>query len=326
MNTDQHGKPSAGRVDPSGDRGPRALRAVDVCCGAGGWATAARGLPIEWVAVADIAPDCLETWQVNHAENNPDCRTVLCDLSTALGIRAVIDAAGGSADLVVGGIPCEQVSVLRPRRAPTAMVDSWHELLDGCLQIVKRLAPTWWVLEDVIQIERHLPLPLFHGNTIPFRRIQASRYSAQNRLRTFLGEYPEPLPPEVGPRVLGDVLRPGPHLMISGADRYEGAWALEGGLRLGNEKIRLLRENKPSPTITTSVGIRGGRSKREFTVVDDRGRRRMLSWQEAASLQGFPNDYLFVGGYTRAQQMIGRAIPIAVGRAILGAICEEARK
>lgn len=304
----------------------RCLRAVDLCCGAGGWAAAARGLPITWVAVADIAPDCIETWRVNHSEYEPGCRAITCDLSTEDGAKQVIDAAAGGVDLVVGGIPCEQVSVARPGPADSAAIDDWHRLIDRCLHIVDVLQPTYWAIEDVIQIEKHLPPPLFHGYEIPLRRINAAAYSAQQRVRTFLGSFPEPAAPEVGPRTLADVLRPGPHLIISGAERYEGAWALNGQLSLGSTKIRLLPPDKPCPTITTSIGLRGGRHKRQFTVVDDRGRRRMLSWQEAAAVQGFPGDYLFVGGITRAQEMIGRAIPIPVGRAILRAMCDDARR
>jgi site-specific DNA-cytosine methylase len=301
------------------------LRAVDLCCGGGGWAVAARGLPIEWVTVADIDADCLETWRVNHGADHPQCTLVECDLSTAVGRDLVIEATwfpqSCPIDLVVGGIPCEQVSVARgANRSSTIEMENWHRLIDTCLEIVDHLSADYWCFEDVIQIERHLPLPLFHGREIPIRRIQASDYSAQHRLRTFLGEFPDPAPPEPGPRTLQEILRPGPHMMTRNAERYEGLWALNGRLSLDNTKIRLLPLDKPCPTIISNLGLRGGRTRRQFTVVDDRGRRRMLSWQEAATVQGFPDDYLFVGNYTSTQNMVGRAIPIAVGRAILKGI------
>lgn len=38
----------------------RFLNAIDLCCGAGGWACAARGLPIRFVAVADLADDRIQ--------------------------------------------------------------------------------------------------------------------------------------------------------------------------------------------------------------------------------------------------------------------------
>lgn len=302
----------------------RILRAIDLCCGAGGWAAAARGLPIEWVAVADIAPDCLETWKVNHADRHPDCELLCVDLSTQRGIRRVPETAG-AVDIVVGGIPCEQVSVARgASKVSSNEMDRWYKLIDGCLEIVDLVEADYWALEDVIQIEKHLPLPLLHGREIPFQRIDASDFGPQRRIRTFLGKFPKPsVPSEPGPRTLEAALRPGPHLMISGAETYEGVYAFSGGFSMNNDKMRLLSRDKPCPTIVASIGTSGGRQKRTFTVVDDRGRRRMLSWQEAATVQGFPDDYLFVGSFTRAAQMVGRAIPIQVGRAILEAIVKD---
>lgn len=41
-------------------------------------------------------------------------------------------------------------------------------------------------------------------------------------------------------------------------------------------------------------------------------------------MQGFPDDYLFACGYNRATKMIGQAIQIDVGRAILKAVCRDA--
>src|SRR4051812_23050349 len=58
------------------------IRAVDLCCGAGGWACAARGLPIEWVAVADRSSDCLSTWRLNHGEEHAGCAILRIDLAT----------------------------------------------------------------------------------------------------------------------------------------------------------------------------------------------------------------------------------------------------
>jgi site-specific DNA-cytosine methylase len=301
----------------------RPLRGIDLCCGGGGWAAAGRGLPIEWVCVADIAADCLETWRVNHAEAHPRCEIVECDLSESPGRDAVIAHVGDVAvDFVVGGIPCEQVSIARSRACPREELEAWHRLIDSILGLVDHLRPRWWALEDVIQVEKHLPGPLFHGREIPRTRIEAAEFGPQRRLRTYLGEFPAPLPVP-GPRTVGECLRPGPHLIIPRAESYESAFALDGALDLNGDTIRILRPDWESPAILCNVGMRGGRNKRSFTIEDARGRRRQLSWQEAAAIQGFPDDYLFASSLTRAMQMIGRAIPICVGRAILTAMCDE---
>ena len=65
---------------------------------------------------------------------------------------------------------------------------------------------------------------------------------------------------------------------------------------VGREKMRVLDPGAKSPTVLGSLS-RGSRQRRAFTVATGDGRVRTLSWQEAALLQGFPEDYLFAAGY-----------------------------
>lgn len=298
------------------------IRAVDLCCGAGGWAVAARGLPIDWVAVADLDGDCLETWRTNHERDHPAARVIQCDLSTAAGAAAVIDAAAGAAvDLVVGGIPCEPVSVARgANRTPAGEMAAWHALIDRCLEVVAELRPRWWCIEDVIQIERHLPGPLLAGLAYGVRRIEAEDYGPQRRLRSFIGTFPPPAPAEPGPRTVGEVLRPGPYRTVPGADRYHPVLAHQGHSagHVGRDRVRVLPVDRPSPTVISTLD-KGSRQRRSFTVPHGDG-YRLLTWQEAAILQGFPDDYLFAAAQRRTEKLVGQAIPIHVGRAILRAI------
>lgn len=308
----------------------KVIDAIDLCCGAGGWACAARDLPIRFVAVVDIAADCLETWRINHQADHPDCILLEADLSKAETVSKLVEiaaeraggrTAGSGELLIVGGIPCAEISSLRAATpVERERMDRWYKLLDNCLAIVDALAPRWWALEDVIQIDRHLPLPLWHGGEIPVRRIDAADFGPQSRQRSFLGRFP--LPVGDGPPVtLADCLLPGPHLTFSRAEQYEVN--PDNSARVGKHYVRILDPAKPCRTITSSFNTRGGRQKRTWVIEDDRGRRRMLSWQEAALVQGFPRDFLFVGGVNRTGEMIGQAIPIQVGRAILNSICLE---
>ena len=299
----------------------RELAAIDLCCGAGGWAAAARGLPIRWRAVVDIAADCLETWRQNHAEDHPGCRIMPLDLSEPEGIDQIV-ALGNGVDLIVGGIPCAEISPARGSIpvAPEQM-QRWWDLLDGCLAIVDRLCPPWWCFEDVIGIEKHLPLPVCHGKAIPLRRINAAEFGPQSRLRTYLGVFPEP---KGGKGSLRDCLLEGPHLTVADAEKLQPN--PDNRNRVFKDFARILSPSDPCPTITGSFSCRGGRQKRTWIVEDHRGRRRQLSWQEAALVQGFPRDYLFAGAVGRTCEMIGQAIPVQVGRAILKAILEHRRE
>jgi site-specific DNA-cytosine methylase len=302
------------------------LKAVDLCCGAGGWAFAARGLPIDFVAVADIERDCLETWRTNHAVHHPKCSLIECDLSA--GTQSVLESIGGqSIDLVLGGIPCEQISIMRQVEASASVMENWHELVDQCLRFVDLVSAPFWCLEDVIQIEKLLPLPLFHGREIPIWRVDASDFGPQSRVRTFVGDFPRPEPRHMAERTVGQCLRAGPHLTISRNEDYERLEYPGRQITLlsGENTCRVLNKNKPSPTVLGGGPHRGQRQRRNWMVEDELGRIRILSLQEFARLQGFPDDTLFACGACRAQEMVGQAIPIYVGRAILESIVDLAR-
>ncbi len=308
----------------------RRLHAIDLCCGAGGWAVAARGLPIAFLAVVDWADDCLETWRLNHGAHHPALRAN-CDLALDGAVDRVLALVDGQrVDIVLGGIPCEEISQARYTRgaaahaSPEAM-DRWYALLENCLTINRRLEPRWWCFEDIINIERLLPRPLFHGRHIPFRRIDASHFGPQKRIRTFIGEFPEPQPDprDAGPRTLGDCLRPGPHLTISHPEQYRVVRLGGGGNRVNNDAIRLLDPIDPCPTVVGEVQ-RGSRRRRQWMIPGPGGVPRIMDWREQATAQGFPEDFIFACGMQRASKLIAQAIPIQVGQAILQAMCAEA--
>lgn len=314
--------PHASRLKPQAS----SLSAIDLCCGAGGWAAAGRGLPIRWIAVADWAEDCLETWRVNHQRFHLDCALCRVDLATAEGREKLVMAIGAHRiDLVVGGIPCEELSTARGNVAlRDGELDRLHALIDGVLGLVRRLRPRWWAIEDVVQIERHLPPPIDLGHDVPRRRIEAGFYGPQRRLRTFLGRFPDPAAfadPDA-PRSVRECLMDGPHMTIPHYERYERTDWGRGAGRVGNDKIRVLDPDSPSWTVMGAIS-RGSRQRRNFCIEMEDGRLRRLDWHEAARLQGFPTDYLFAAGLGRTEKMIGQAISIFVGGAILRAIVAE---
>ena len=50
---------------------------------------------------------------------------------------------------------------------------------------------------------------------------------------------------------------------------------------------------------------------------------RSLEWQELALLQGFPDDYVFMGTPTRVIKMVVQAVEVRTAHAILTALCES---
>lgn len=279
------------------------IRALDICAGAGGWACAARGLPIQIAVAVDTWDRALKTYEINH----PGTRTILGDVRDESTQREIL--AAGPFDLVLGGIPCEEISVYRNvgQAVTLTAIEAWRATLDTCLDLVKRLAPRWWCLEDVPGVVKHLP-PL-----TPYVIIDAQNYSAQRRRRAYVGRFPI--------TKLGDCedrtsihLRPGPYRI--GSMAWESEVVSQNAF--AKNKIKGIYPDRKCPTVLE------WRSRRdnEVVVVDERlpGGTRQIEWQESARLQGFPEDYLFYGSPSDIAKYIGQAVQIDTARAILEAI------
>lgn len=285
------------------------LAAIDLCCGGGGWACAARGLPIQvLLAVDHWAPAC-KTYALNH----PGTRVLYGDLREPAVAREI--RAHRGVDLVVGGIPCEWLSVYRAFtkagqvRAPERAAQ--RATLDSVLALCAALAPRYWCLEDVIQILPELP-PL-----TPYQIIDAQHYSGQRRRRAYVGSFPSPRP-ERNPKTLAAYLRPGPFRIGARTASRDPAT----GRTFTAETFYAAHADRKCPTVCAG----GSRHDAEIALVCAvRGGKRQLEWQELAAAQGFPADYVFHGSPTDVAKMIGRAIQIDTGRAILGAIVDAAR-
>lgn len=277
------------------------LRAIDVCSGAGGWAVAARGLPIRITHAFDRDADHLATYAYNH----PGVETVQCDV-----IEYDFSNLAGEVDLVLGGIPCELLSPARANVRPSEEdMTRFHVLVDRCLDIPGIVGAAYWCYEDVIGIEKHLQ-PF-----TPSFRLNSAEYSPQRRNRTFVGNCPAPSP-GANEGILADCLRPGPYrlnqklidrparrtLCYKSEDPAYYPWAPSG----------------KSPTV---IGLSSRHDN--YAAIVDGDLVRQLEWQELAALQGFPNDYVFIGSLTKVVKQISQAVQIDTARAILKALCRK---
>ncbi len=285
----------------------KTLRAIDICAGAGGWACAADrldGKPIKIVAAIDFAEDCLATYKYNHDKPGGVAEGAEFICSDA---REVDYLRWKGIDLVLGAIPCEEISPARViNKVTIEQMENLHSLLDYMLEVPARLGAESWCYEDVIQIEKHLP-PL-----TPRFRINSNQYSPQNRKRTYVGKFPTPAPGN-DKRILADVLRPGPYRVTPKV--LAGEPATHNTFNPG--VYHPWFTDRKSHTV---ISLGGSRHDNFSAIVMPDGRPRSIQWQEAAALQGFPENYVFVGSLSRTSKMIGQAIQIDTGVAILEAI------
>lgn len=84
--------------------------------------------------------------------------------------------------------------------------------------------------------------------------------------------------------------------------------------------FRRLSWDRPAPTIT-------GRANRKGSALCHPDQVRPISVLEAAALQGFPIDWIFLGAMNAQYMQVGNAVPVPLGRAIGAAIlAHEASK
>ena len=289
----------------------KTLRAIDLCAGAGGWACAARGLPVDIVAAIDLWEPACRTYKHNH----PPTAVVCGDLRDDRVRRQVLSLhTTYRFDCVLGAIPCEWLSIRRIK-AHNPVTDEElareRSTLRSVLQLVDEIGPAYWCLEDVKGLAKELP------PDVPWLELDSGRFSAQRRKRIYVGRFPAPIL-NGSDLKLRDALRPGPYRI---------------GRRAADNQIVSSRQFCPGKTLAMSAEAKSltvcswsSRRDAEVVILDPTipGGRRQIEWQEGAALQGFPADYIFYGSPTDVWKMIGQAIQIHTGRAILKAIARDA--
>jgi DNA (cytosine-5)-methyltransferase 1 len=131
------------------------------------------------------------------------------------------------------------------------------------------------------------------------------------------------LPRQAGPEVLNRVR----HLKIGQKmqDLPESLWhesfryyMKEDPSRQGGPNLRLIRldPDKPSLTVTGYV----------FNKFVHPTEDRFITPREAARLQGFPDEFEFMGPLTSVQRQVGNAVPVPLARAVAQAALDHATK
>lgn len=120
---------------------------IDLFAGAGGIAQGFRQAGFKSVAASDIDPDACATF----AKNFPDAVVVHGDLRSA-SVKAQLLEAGGRADVVVGGPPCQAFSQVRNH---TRLIDDpRNSLYKEFVEIVGRVLPSAFLMENVTGIDQ----------------------------------------------------------------------------------------------------------------------------------------------------------------------------
>lgn len=119
----------------------RALRFIDLFCGAGGLTQGFADAGYEPVFALDKDADSISTYQRNHPGVPTSFKSI-----TELTPRQVAELAGGAVDVVVGGPSCQGFSTANRK---TRLDDERNDLWAHMLGIVEHLKPRAFLLENV---------------------------------------------------------------------------------------------------------------------------------------------------------------------------------
>lgn len=321
-----------------GDRhilGTPRVRAIDLYAGVGGWSLGLNLAGIDVVASFEWWQPAIDTHNRNHGGNLEPVDIRKLDL----------DRLPDDIQLVVGSPPCTQFSYSN-RGGNGDIADGLKDLV-RFFEVVERLKPTYWVMENVPRVADVLKRgfadpdhPLYR-----FRHLKPQIHvydmagfgTPQARKRCIAGVLPfdllEGYRARVPRRTLGDVVEtlcadlvvdPVWGLSLPRAEVTE----MDREPRLGGEELRMNREAKtyhpvynnmafpddpsqPARTVTATCT----RVSRESIVIEDpaeAGSYRRLTVRERASLQGFPITYQFHGrSFAEKVKLVGNAIPPA---------------
>lgn len=299
------------------------LTSIEICAGAGGQALGLEQAGFHHSAVVELDTHACATLR----RNRPYWNVLQGDLKEWHVVRY-----RGKVDLFAGGVPCPPFS----KAGRQLGSDDERDLFPTALRLIRECQPRAILLENVRGLldDRFKPYRddlaeklLEEGYIARWKLHQASDFGVpQLRPRTLLvalrpevdRHFKWPTPQRDATPTVGEVLKD-----LMAAQGWKGA---EGWAE---------RANRIAPTLVGGSTKHGGpdlgptRARREWerlgvngklVAVDapPRGFRGMpsLTVTMAAVLQGFPNDWEFMGKKTNAYRQIGNAFPPPVARAV----------
>jgi DNA (cytosine-5)-methyltransferase 1 len=299
------------------------LTSIEICTGAGGQALGLEQAGFQHLAVVEFARHACATLRFNR----PYWNTIEDDVTQWHAVRW-----RGRVDLFAAGVPCPPFSAAGKQLGR----EDERDLFPTELRLVRECRPRVVMIENVRGLmdhrfdayRRELDQMLRQDGYEPqWRVLNASEFGVpQLRPRTILVacesdvlpffDWPRPASapaPTVGEALHGQMASRG----------WEGAaeWAE--------------RANKVAPTLVGGSTKHGGpdlgptRARRQWEALGVNGKviaadapapgffgLPSLTVEMAATLQGFPSDWTFLGGKTHAYRQVGNAFPPPVARAV----------
>lgn len=316
---------------------------VDLFAGCGGFSLGLKNAGLTPIWAVEIDPDAVSTYK-----NNLGDHIVLADISS-INIDEV-----PKADVLVGGFPCQPFSL-------SGLQNGFNgkngDLFHQCVRFIQALEPKVFILENVQgfltlkngQYLKHaLEILKSLGYHVSYKLLDAAEYGVpQSRKRLFLignklgvenlfpvgnsarisvKEAIDDIRMNMGQFINNEPMRHTERIKKRFAAVRPGESALDAMARdpsLGTAKItkqcyRRLYANLPAPTIVANF----------VTTTIHYEENRNLTAREAARIQSFPDDFVFLGRKTRMSwqkelsqfEQIGNAVAPKMAEALGGQV------
>jgi DNA (cytosine-5)-methyltransferase 1 len=312
----------------------KSLRFIDLFCGIGGFHIAAvtvcqerEILPV-CVFSSDIDPDSQKVYEANFGQRPAGDITQISE-------RDIPDH-----DILFGGFPCQAFSIIGDRKG---FQDTRGTLFFDIARILNEKRPVAFVLENVKQLHTHnggqtlrriMETLKSIGYSADYKVLNALHFGLpQKRERIFIVGFREPRhfiwPVGNIPMMsLSQILEKSVPDFYSASEKIRQSRLRSRENKRSYQEPTIWHENKGGnvSALPYSCALRAGASYNYLLV---NGERR-LTEREMFRLQGFPDSYDIVCGYSAARKLAGNSVPVpcvsAVLRSVLDALAHPVRK
>lgn len=291
------------------------MKIVDLFCGCGGLSLGFQNAGFEIVAAYDKWQAALSVYQKNFEH---ECK--MLDLSNIEDCIAEIESK--HPDMIIGGPPCQDFSSAGKRDEDNGRGD----LTVNYAQIINRIRPKWFVMENVERITKTKKLiyakKIFKeaGYGLSWQVLDASKCGVpQKRKRFFmigkLHEQDDFMVPflQSGLSKTSMTLREyfGDSLGVEYYYRHPRSYARRGIFSIDEPSPTVRGVNRPMPK---------GYEIHDNDPIKSKEGIRALTTIERSYIQTFPKTFKFEGSKTELEQMIGNAVPVKLAEYVATSI------
>ena len=297
------------------------MKIVDLFCGCGGLSLGFQNAGFKIVAAYDKWQAALSVYQKNFEH---ECK--MLDLSNIKDSVAEIESK--HPDMIIGGPPCQDFSSAGKRDEDNGRGD----LTVNYAQIINRIRPKWFVMENVERITKTQKLidakKIFKeaGYGLSWQVLDASKCGVpQKRKRFFmigkLHEQDDFMAPflQSGLSKTSMTLREyfGDSLGVEYYYRHPRSYARRGIFSIDEPSPTVRGVNRPMPK---------GYEIHDNDPVKSKEGIRALTTIERSYIQTFPKTFKFEGSKTELEQMIGNAVPVKLAEYVATSIKKDLKE